>query len=370
MPERRHHTATLALLAAVFAAVLTMFLRSDGKESVAPFEPDPNPTAEVNQTPVEPRQEEVAPPIAPRVAGERDAQRGNRPLAAPPTAGVLDIRITPTAKAAGEFSAGTIMVEEVFNENARELRPDRKPWAKNKAFAADPYSTPTFVAFEGVPFSPYGYRVRAFVPGFNGSEQIVRVTEDSWNPQVDLTVSPGSTLALRLIDQKYDPYPEQDVVLLPRGRPDGRPVVSAQTDNFGTAIFENVLAGGYGVRIDGEIRGEVAVQAPGAVRDDLNVGVQSTQIVIPRGSTLKVEVFDVGGWALSGVQIRVMMIDTVENRRYEEETDQNGIRTFEHVVPGRYQVDAIARGYQTRSRTITVEEGQDPPPVRFRLARL
>ena len=50
--------------------------------------------------------------------------------------------------------------------------------------------------------------------------------------------------------------------------------------------------------------------------------------------------------------------------------DVNGVVRFHHVVPGRYQIDVQATGYQQTSRTLVIEAGQEVPPIQFRLPRL
>jgi hypothetical protein len=209
-----------------------------------------------------------------------------------------------------------------------------------------------------------------FVAGLNGSSQVVRVAEDAWNPQVDLTVTPPAAFTLRVVDQEFQPYVDEDVTLIAVGEPRGRPLLQARTDTFGTALFEAVLAGEYDVKIGLDVRDQVTIERPGFVHDDLDVGVQSKQLKIPRGPSLTIEVFDIIQYALGGVRVRAIALDTTRNRRYEAQTDVNGVVRFDHVVPGRYQIDVQATGYQQTSRTLVVEAGQEVPPIQFKLPRL
>src|SRR5690606_27529159 len=149
-----------------------------------------------------------------------------------------------------------------------------------------------------VPFSEYGYRVTLFVPGFNGSSQIVRVDADSWNPSVELSVTPARPLALRLVDQSLDPWIERELTLVPLG--DGRPILAGRTDNFGTVVFEAALAGDYEVRMgDGQVQ-TITVEPPGFIRDDLDRRFPSQTLVVPHGRRLTIEVFGLSGYALEG----------------------------------------------------------------------
>jgi hypothetical protein len=371
MPEARHHTAILALLALVAAAAIALFVRSRGGGAEAPLgvpspvvEPPPAPEA-----PAEPRAAAAA-PAGIAVRSLDDDLRAARPAGPPPDAGVLDVRVTPSARIAARFRGGTLSIEELVNPDSLARDPERRPFARVVGFEAEVQQSPTYVVVEGIPFSPYGYRVTLFVQGLNGSSQIVRVAEDSWNPQVDLTVTPPSTFTLRLVDQELEPYVNEIVTLIPVGLPRGRPLVEAETDRFGSAFFEAILAGDYEVKIAHDVRDTVTIERPGFVRDDLDIGVQSKQLQIPRGAELKVEVFDVIQYGLGGVQVRAIALDTTRNRRYEDETDVNGVCLFTHMVPGRYQVDVMARGYQQTSRSITIEAGKPVAPLQFRLPRL
>lgn len=369
MPERRHHTAVLILLAIVAMGSGILFLCSGGDRPV-PFPALPGDTAgeaPADDQPVATRATAVEAPIEPKVIG---AARSTGPIGIAPDAGVLDVRITQSASTVGKTEGGVLFVEELFNENTAELKPDRRPWRKETTFRFDPMRSPTFAVIDGVPFSAYGYRVWVWVPGFNGSSQTVRVTEDSWNPQVDLMVSAGSPLQLRLIDQRFEPYPHTDLMLVPTGEVRGRDVIRAQTDNFGTAAFASVLAGEYAVHVGGLARATILVARTGFVHDELGSGRQSQNVVIERGAKLRVEVFDAAGRGMPGVTVRVMAIDTVENIRQEHETDATGVWEFEHVLPGRYQVDAMAQGHPTVTKPrVAIEAGVDPAPIRLRMRR-
>ena len=158
--------------------------------------------------------------------------------------------------------------------------------------------------------------------------------------------------------------------LTPQGTPPGRPVLQGRTNSFGTAVFENVLAGDYVVRLGDREVGHVTVEPPGYVRDEAGVGSQSALLIVPVGRTLRVEVFDDAGHGLPDAEVILFAIDTVENRRFQSTTDTSGIVLFDHVTPGRYQLDVRGRGRQPTSRTVEIGAERDPDPQRIRLPLL
>ena len=121
--------------------------------------------------------------------------------------------------------------------------------------------------------------------------------------------------------------------------------------------------------IDGQVRDTVEVRAPGFVRDDANIGVQSALVRIPRGQELKVEVFGVS-WAIPDVDLTLFRVDTSENIRFTGKTDPNGVFTFEHVPPGRYHLQLRAANHQPTDRVLRIEDGVAPDPFQVRMARL
>ena len=138
----------------------------------------------------------------------------------PSTHGIVDVRIQPSASVVGRFTSGTLLVQELFDSKAQGAPRDRVPFERRYKVEPGPIESPIYTEAGPVPFSEYGYRVTLFVPGFNGSSQIVRVDADSWNPSVELSVTPARPLALRLVDQSLDPWVERELTLVPLG--DGR----------------------------------------------------------------------------------------------------------------------------------------------------
>jgi hypothetical protein len=284
----------------------------------------------------------------------------------PQTSGTIDGRIQLASDVVGRFERYTIWVEEQINPNAPESpeAPEREPFRKTYPFKAEVDRTPTFAIY-GVPFSPYGYRVGVHVPGLNGSSQVVTVTERQWNPQVTLAIARGVVFTLRVIDQTRAPWTGEPVDLRPMER--GGVLRQATTDAYGTAIFEDVLAGQYDVWIRDRSVTSVQVQATNLVANVSKLGVQTATVELPRGPTLRVEV-NGPNWGVAGAELELYAIDTLANRQLRAVTDFAGIHEFEHVLPGRYQLNVSGEGFQRASRQVRVPAEGNPPVVKIRLA--
>ncbi|MGE0144013.1 MAG: carboxypeptidase-like regulatory domain-containing protein [Planctomycetota bacterium] len=300
-----------------------------------------------------------------------EGQRETTPSQSPPTAGIIDGKIVLASGLPQPVSTFTIVFQESINPNAQARDPTRQPRAWTKAFKADPGVSPLYFTATEVPFSEFGYRVSVFVPGVNGSSQFTRCDESSPINEVTLSLTPPSPFSLRLIDQYRNPVADKEVRLEPDGEPLGRSYATARSDSFGVAIFTDLLAGPWHVKVEDLVRGRLEVQPPGVVSDDAGVGVQSSVIVVPRGKNLRIEAFDLAGHGLVDVELQLVAVDTVENRRLEARTDETGTWTFDNVPVGRWQLNAQGGGhYAPISRTVTIAEDRDPEPVRIRLARV
>ncbi|MBK8975395.1 MAG: carboxypeptidase regulatory-like domain-containing protein [Planctomycetes bacterium] len=375
--KTRDLTVLLGLLALCLAGAWFAF-------SADPADPEPTPATEpaaAAPTPGEPspRQADVPQPSAGLRAAPvtTDAPRRPRPAGAPEL-GIIDGRIQLAAGVAGTFSGFQVTVRELIDEGGdgpsdgtiTEGPARRKPYMETRAFKAAPDESPLYFAFDRVPFSRYGYDVWVFVPGLNGSHQAVVVDETSWNPQVTLSITKGSPFALRVIDPQRSPMAGRRVQLRPLGYPLGRPVLAGETNSFGSLTFEHALAGTYAIWIDDVPIEEVDIALPGVVHDQADLGVQSRIITLESGQPVRVEVFGGGGWGLEGAALELFKIDTTENLRMQATSDHGGIHVFEHVPPGRYQLNVQARGHQPTSRTVTVVEGRAPDTLTVRVAPL
>lgn len=300
-----------------------------------------------------------------------DGQRETTPSQGPPTAGIIDGKIVLASGLPQPVTTFTIVFHESINPNVQGRDPNRQPRAWTRAFKADPGVSPLYFTATEVPFSEFGYRVSVFVPGVNGSSQFTRCDESSPINEVTLSLTPPSPFSLRLIDQYRNPVTDKEIRLEPDGEPLGRPFATARSDSFGVAIFTDLLAGPWHVKVEDLVRGRLEVQPPGVVSDDAGVGVQSAVITVPRGKNLRIEAFDLAGHGLVDVELQLIAVDTVENRRLQARTDETGTWTFDNVPVGRWQLNAQGGGhYAPISRTITIAEDRDPDPVRIRLARV
>lgn len=266
-----------------------------------------------------------------------------------------------------------IVVEELRNP----IAPDgsvQRPWSRVAPVQLG-IGTPTF-ELRGVPFSEYPYVVRVFSPGLNGSQATVNVTRD--NPLVDdlkLTIGPGVPFTVLLRDQDQTPLTMTDVRLIPVGDPAGRPVRDGVADNYGSAVFEDVLAGDYDVLVGPRHApliepARITVQPTTRVYGAGNIQAQGQTVLVPRGVELVVRAVDSSGYGLGGVKVRVQASDRLQLKVLEEVTDYSGNATFPHLLPGVWQIDCLKDGYQQRSRQVTVRDREPLDIAEFSMIRL
>lgn len=358
---------TLGVVAVLGAAGLVLLLRDPQPAFASQVPAGAAASPAVVEPAVEPA---VDPPAAAvvvdqAVAVDADAARTVAPAdVLARGAGVIDGRVQVAAEVVGRFRDYSVVVEEQVNPHARSGA-DQKPFRRVYGpFRVDDRSTPRF-AIADVPFSVYGYRVGVHVPNLNGSSQVIQLTAERWNPDVLLSISDGVPFTVRLIDQNRAAIVDTEVALRPVGTTGGT-TYRATTNAFGTAVYEKVLAGDYAVVVGTGALREVTVHATGMLSDLQSLGVQSAIVVRPTGSSLRVEVFGASGHGLEGAELELYAIDTLENRRYEAKSDYAGVHTFEHVTPGRYQLNVAADGHERTSRTVRIgaaAEGGETTPV-------
>ncbi len=365
----------LLLLAALLGAIAAAAILLGGgeEETVAPG-PGPDEATGTGptdpSTPVDPRNATVDPTTAGGGTGSGTAPRTTDTTAASPTSGRVEISIV-LAAGLPAITGYTLHLEEAINPNAVKEVVGREPVRRTTGRKnEDPGRSPIYAAITDVPFSEYGYRIWVFVPGVNGSDQFVRCDKSSPYAEATLHLAPPAPFHLRLIDQYRNPIAGKHLVLRPNGWPPGRAFAEMDTDTFGVAIFEGLLAGAWELWFDDALRGEIVVEAPGYVRDDADLGVASKVLTVALGRSLKVETYDAANIGLMDVDLVLSAIDTTERRRFEAKSDQTGSWTFLNVTPGRWQLHASGRGHQTRDVPITVEADKDPEPVKVHLVRL
>jgi hypothetical protein len=248
------------------------------------------------------------------------------------------------------------------------------PGSKDQPFyrvvpVARSIGTPVF-EIRNIPFSEHGYVVRATSPGLNGSQQTIQI--DAAHPwqEVRLLISPGVPCSVLLRDQEQMPVVETEVTIVPSGEPPGRPPQHAKTDNFGSAVFQDVLAGDYLVYA-GHLNAPLAEPGELTVLPGTgSIRAQGITVVVPRGKPLVVAVSDIMDHGIADAQVKLLATDKTRLTQLEAQTDWTGRATFPFLAPGRYQLDVFKADFERRSATVTVAEGEPIADQTFRLVRL
>ncbi|MBL8729432.1 MAG: hypothetical protein JNM25_13435 [Planctomycetes bacterium] len=235
--------------------------------------------------------------------------------------------------------------------------------------------TPTFEVRD-VPFSEYPYVVSVYAPGLNGTRRTVTV--DASSPLVDdivLAITPGSPFSVLLRDQDAAPYAGLEVKLLPVGEPLGRRASVGTSDNFGSVVFEDMLAGDYqlAVSLGGQPIGDVQTITVQSGRANFQAGAQHGQgytVTIPRGLPQTVQVSDVAGYGVADATVTATAADRVRLTVLEATTDYGGKAEFAHLTPGMWQLDVDKDGFQRSHLMVKIQAGQLPTPQQVRLVRL
>lgn len=225
--------------------------------------------------------------------------------------------------------------------------------------------TPRF-ALDDIPFSSAGYVVHAFAAGLNGTEQVVQLNADHPVADVVLGIHPGTPFSLLLRDQDLGPIVDTDVTMMPVGSPLGRPTYAKRADTFGAVVFENVLRGQYQVLV-GPLTQPLLEPVPVEVFATSGVQVQSKTIVVPRGESLTVNVFGLGGHGMAEIEVKVTSGSDTRFREFKQPTNWGGTATFEHLVPGTYWVNVLDPRYEPRTLPAHVKAGEKPNAVEVRL---
>ncbi|MBZ0150549.1 MAG: carboxypeptidase-like regulatory domain-containing protein [Planctomycetes bacterium] len=231
--------------------------------------------------------------------------------------------------------------------------------------------TPTFEV--RMPFSEYPYVVSVFSPGLNGSRRTI--TLDAEHAVVDdivLAITPGSPFSVLVRDQDAAPYPDVDLVLVAVGDPAGRPTRKATTDNYGSALFEDLLAGDY--QLTANSGGQpllepqtIAVQ-PGLRSYGTKVQGQGHQLTVPRGIAVGLLVHDAPGYGIADAQVTATALDSIKLKTVAAPpTDGAGRTSFQHLQPGRWQITIEKQGHARVDRPLTLTAGQETQFLDVRL---
>lgn len=224
--------------------------------------------------------------------------------------------------------------------------------------------TPTFTVTD-IPFSEYPYVVSVLSPKLNGSRRTITI--DAENPYVNdvvLQITPGAPLSVLVRDQDSVPFPGLDVRVLPVGEPNGRPSHQGTSDNFGSLVFDSVLAGDYQVFVNqsGQALLEpqtISVQ-PGATAARAKVIGQSLALTIPRGVPVRLMVHDRAGYGIGDAQVMATMTDRVRLTTRETTTNSGGAAELPHLQPGVWQIRVTKDKYELWDRQVTLRANQDP----------
>jgi hypothetical protein len=224
--------------------------------------------------------------------------------------------------------------------------------------------TPTFEVTD-VPFSEYPYRVMAQAPGLNGSWRHVTIDrEHALVDDVVLTITPGTPFSLLVRDQDAAPYPKLDITMQPQGEPLGRDWQKGVTDNFGSIVFEHVLAGDYALQVLD--RGESLLEPrtltvqPGTRGHNAAVVGQSQSLVIPRGIPVRLQVHDPAGYGIADAKVIALATHVIKLKELQKTTDAGGFVDFSHLQPGTWAIAIEKEGCHRVDFQLNLKAGQDP----------
>jgi hypothetical protein len=263
----------------------------------------------------------------------------------------------------------TVVVEEArgaFGDDGQFQRPHRMLAAVERG-----RGTPTFEV-TGIPFSSHPYVVSVHTAGLNGSRRTVVI--DETNPLVQdivLTITPGAPFSVLVRDQDASPWHEVEVRMIPVGDPPGRSRHNGTTDNFGSVVFDGVLAGEYELSTfeRGQPLGQptrVSVQ-PGNYSGPLHG--QATTLLIPRGVAVQMVVHDAAGYGVHGAKVTATATDRTKLTTAETTTDVVGRAEFPHLQPGTWQITIECDKFQRVDQQLTVQAGQEPVYREIKLVR-
>lgn len=347
----------LVAIALVGALGLALWDSSESEPGIVDLGADPLPVAESPADDPPPAPVEVARVTRPLMTAEPPVENLDLRAAPGQTHGAIRGHISLSSAVIGKLNHINVRVREAVNilpDGGNDHVPFQKTF---KAEIIPGLGTPEF-HYDGIPFSDYGYVVRAFAPGFNGSEMFVRLDADHKIADVVLSVTSGIPFSVILRDQLRLPVAREQVFMIPVGQPTGRQNLQKEADGYGVAVFESVLEGKYEVRVG-------AVNQPHTEPVEVTViaigGERSVTIEVPYGHDLEVLVQAVAGWGIENAELMMYATDTPKWRKYEGTTDFSGKFTFVHMPPGQYQLNVTADGFEHWGRTVKVPEGSPPP---------
>jgi len=283
------------------------------------------------------------------------------------THGVIRGDVILAVSALDKLGTITVIVEELRSGFARSGEPSPRIMKQVERGRG----TPTFEVRD-VPFSEYPYRVTLHAPGLNSSARTLTINKDNALHDIQLAITPGAPYSVLLRDQDGGAHRDIDLLLRPQGLPHGRPRLAGKTDNFGSVVFESVLAGQYELvaTLQGQPFGEpemVTVQE-GRRNFGRKIQGQGHVMTISRGVQLDIEVGD-GAYGIEGATVTLLRTDRRRLKELEATTDGLGRVRFPHLQPGQWQVTIERQHFQRVDRHITLRPDMEPQLKRIRMAR-
>jgi hypothetical protein len=234
--------------------------------------------------------------------------------------------------------------------------------------------TPTFEVND-IPFSEYPYAVSVYVPGLNGSKRTVTI--DAANPVVEdilLVVTPGAPFTLLVRDQDAGPFAGLEVQMQPVGDPLGRSGTRGTTDNFGSVVFEDMLAGDYQIAasLSGQPIGDAVIVKvqPGNGNFSPKVQGQGYAMTIPRGVPLQLQVNDGAGYGVADATVTATAMDRIKLTQVTATTNAGGRAEFAHLTPGSWHIVVEKEKFERRDLQVTIKAGQEPAFRDLQLRRI
>lgn len=348
------------LLLGVFAGIVVLSQGDYGGELAPPPAPAAAHAPDAAPPP-SPEPLEGSATAAPLVAA--DASSGGRSTdVAGWTKGIVKGDIQLAVSVLDRLTSITVVVEEARNE----VGPGNTFRRRNRLVVPVQMGrgTPTFEVTD-IPFSQYPYVVSVYAPGLNGSRRTVTI--DDKTPLIDdivLSITPGAPFSVLVRDQDAAPYVGLDVLMMPAGEPGGRPNHQAATDNFGSIVFEDVLAGDYQVFIS--LGGQSVVPAqtitvqPGLAYATSRVRGQQAALTVPRGVPVQLQVHDRLGYGIADAALTATATDRIKLTEIKTTTNAAGRADFTHLAPGTWQVTIEKQGFQRADLQLTLRAGQEP----------
>lgn len=287
------------------------------------------------------------------------------------TSGIIRGDVKLAVSVLDKLGSITVIVEELRSSHGNSS--DQQPPARMYAKVDRGEGTPTFKVTD-VPFSDYPYRVTLHAAGLNGSQKTVSVTKEEPLHDVVLSITPGAPFSILLRDQDSGFHTDINLLMRPVGLPNGRQRLAGKSDNFGSVIFDSVLAGQYELvtTLDSKPFGdpETVTVFEGTRNYGRKIQGQGHVMVIPRGVRVDVRVHDRNGYGMESATVTAVATDRRSAPPVEGETDGLGQLRFNNLAPGTWQFTVKFKGFQRVDQQLTLRKNQEPVQKDFRIVRL